>query len=84
MNINDTEATFEISMTPDKLREIIQRMETQEKNGHIPGQIIRYKVDHNFSFVYRPQKIASDAKEFPRTAVEGSMPISNGNFGVTQ
>lgn len=56
MLFNQTEAMFEIPITPEKLREAAQRLEQGAKSPlYLRGQILRDKIDHNFCFVFRPE-----------------------------
>jgi hypothetical protein len=60
--MNQCEMMFEIEMTPNRFREIAAELETLAKSDlFIKGQVIRYKLNHKFSFVYRP-----DAKITPK------------------
>ena len=50
--INDLELNFEIEMTKDKLRELLNQLENAERVA-LPGQILRIKVHHMFCFTFR-------------------------------
>lgn len=57
MTFNDVEALHELSITPDDLRDIANEMERKSKGEFFQhGQIVRYKFNHLFSFVYKPEK----------------------------
>jgi len=53
----EIESTHEIEITPDELREIAVEMDRKAKHESFqPGQVIRFKVNERFAFVYRPAK----------------------------
>lgn len=52
LTVNDLELNFEVEMTKDKLREILNQLENAEKLA-LPGQILRIKVHHMFCFTFR-------------------------------
>lgn len=55
---NDCESLHEIEMTPDRLREIANEMDRKNKSDlYQVGQVIRYKINHRFAFVYKPERI---------------------------
>jgi len=66
MGFNNIETLYEFEINPDKLREILMAMEIHEK-GSLEGQTIRYKLNHRFAFVYKPEKkfiSTAQSKEF--------------------
>jgi hypothetical protein len=64
MGFNECEALHELQMTPDDLREIATEMERKSKTEfYQQGQVIRYKFNHLFAFVYRPEKKAMIVKQ---------------------
>lgn len=68
MNFNECESLHELSITPDQLREIAAEMERKSKTEfYQQGQIIRYKLNHLFAFVYRPEKTIPKRDEFEET-----------------
>lgn len=57
MKINECEALHEIVITPQTLRDIAGEMEQKSRNEFYQrGQIVRYKVNHLFCFVYKPER----------------------------
>jgi len=50
---NSIETYFEITVTPEQLFEIANKLEHGAKIAH-PGQVIRVKMDSQFCFIYRP------------------------------
>ncbi len=59
----EVEATHEIDVTPDKLREIAVEMERKSKNENFQaGQVVRYKFSSRFAFVFKPDKTISILK----------------------
>lgn len=62
---NQCEVLFEIEMTPNKLREIASEIEKQSKSEmYLPGQIVRYKLNHKFAFVHKPEPKVISAVSF--------------------
>lgn len=62
MGFNQCEVFYEIEMTPEKLREIAAEIEKLSKSDlFLTGQIIRYKINHKFAFVYKPEVRFSNA-----------------------
>lgn len=60
---NELESLFEIEMSPDKMRDIAAEIESRAKGeGFLPGQVIRYKINHKFAFVFKPDKISMNEK----------------------
>lgn len=53
---NQCEVLFEIEMSPTRLREIAAEIEKQSKSDmYLPGQIVRFKLNHKFAFVHKPE-----------------------------
>lgn len=46
------EISFEYDMSKEKLREVLNIVENAEKNA-FPGQVLRVKLNHNTTFVFR-------------------------------
>lgn len=62
---NQCEVLFEIEMTPNRLREIAAEIEKQSKSDlYLPGQIVRYKLNHRFSLVHKPEVRSMTAVSF--------------------
>lgn len=66
--MNQCEMMFEIEITPNRFREIAAELEGLAKSDlFTKGQVIRYKFNHKFAFVYRPevrsQVRVTDSKE---------------------
>ncbi len=55
-SFNYIESFFEIEVTPADLKRIAGEIERMESEFHTTGQVIRYKLNHNFALVYRPEK----------------------------
>lgn len=54
--MNSCEMMFEIEITPNRFREIAAELERLAKSDlFIKGQVIRYKLNNKFAFVYRPE-----------------------------
>lgn len=53
--LNNIETLYELEITPEKLRQILASLETQEKIA-LEGQTVRYKFNHRFAFIYRPER----------------------------
>ena len=56
---NDVESMHELELSPDKLREIATQLEHTYDKAHHPGQVIRYKVSHNFCLMWKPMLVKS-------------------------
>lgn len=53
--MNQCEMMFEIEMTPNRFREIAAELEALAKSDLFTrGQVIRYKFNSKFAFIYRP------------------------------
>lgn len=62
---NQCEVLFEIDMTPNKLREIASEIEKLSKGElYLPGQVVRYKLNHKFCFVHKPETRTVPAVSF--------------------
>jgi hypothetical protein len=54
---NECENLHEVEITPDRLREIASEMERRSRTEYYQaGQVIRYKINHRFALVFRPEK----------------------------
>lgn len=60
---NELENFFEIEMSPNKMRDIAAEIESRSKSdGFLPGQVIRYKINHKFAFTFKPDRISMNEK----------------------
>lgn len=55
-SFNHIESFHEIPLSPEELKRIAGEIERMEQEFHTPGQVIRYKLSHNFCIVYKPEK----------------------------
>ncbi len=62
--MNQLETMWEIEADPVKLRQIAEQLEYAKTQAHQPGQVIRFKISHNFCVVYKPTSEIQDAKSF--------------------
>jgi hypothetical protein len=62
--MNHLETMWEINTDPVQLRQIADQLERAKEQAHQPGQIIRYKVSHNFCVVYKPETAMQGVQAF--------------------
>ena len=60
-SFNHIESMYELAITPHELRQAADLLERQSKEGYLEGQIIRYKLSHNFCLVHKPERSFANA-----------------------
>lgn len=69
MQHNDVELNFEIDMTKEKLREILNIVENAEKQALI-GQVLRVKLNYNTLFTFKNLAIIKSNSSIIRSTEE--------------
>ena len=66
--MNQLETMWELETDPAKLRQIAEQLEYAKAQAHQPGQVIRFKVSHNFCVVYKPVPEVQGVRTFHTVA----------------
>lgn len=54
-SFNYIECSFELDISPQELRQIADEMDQRVRGFCLPGQVVRYKLNHLFTILHKPE-----------------------------